>query len=377
VAGVHAGGGRMLRVLAELGREFSWTVLSLDGPPLGRQQAQAARAHLRELGVALETVPFAGRFRPHLGTPTPSSFAAVSSPEMRAALARCLAAGPDLVQVEYTPAMGWLPERTGIPVALTVHQLESLAAWRGARAERRPRRRLVLLLDAAKAVAAEAQTLRRADALLCLTRREAALARGLAPGRLSVLAPMGVDPAPADLPPPEVDLVFHGDYAHPPNRVAARDLVLEILPAVRQVLPGVSLRLLGPHATVALRDLARRVPGVELAGRVPDLAPALARGRVYVAPLTRGAGMRGKLLDALAVGLPVLTTRLGAAGLAHEGGALELAAGSRDLARAAARLLLDPTERVRRGEQARRLAARYSWSRTAAAYREAYARLIT
>ena len=375
-SGVHAGGARMLRLLDELDADFDLSVLALDGPPLTRDEARRARRELRARGVPLTTVPFDGRFRPHLGRPEPESFAALRSPAMCAQLERMLGHDPpDLLQLEYTPALSWLPPRLDRPLAVTVHQVETLAALRAARSARRWSARVRLLLDANKALAAEAAGLSRAGAVFALTPGEARWIRALAPASRVTLAPMGVDPAPRPAGPAEVDLVFHGDYAHPPNLEAARTLLGAILPAVRAELPGATLCLIGPHLPAELARSARRL-GVEVTGRVSDLPRALQRGRVYMAPLTLGAGMRGKILDALACGLPVITTRTGAEGLPGRGGGLCLHRGTAAMARRAVKLLLDPTERVRIGRAGVQTAAEFTWARTAGAVRETYAALL-
>jgi len=375
--GVHAGGARMLRLLDDLVPDFRFSVLSLDGPPLTRQEAKDARQALRERGLALTAVPFKGSFREHLGREQPSSFTALHSRPMRAALVRALAdERPALVQLEYTPSTAWLPLRVGVPLAVTAHQVETLAALRAARAAPRWLARARHLLDAHKALAAESAGLSRADAVFALTPGEQRWIRAMAPKPRLMLAPMGVDRPPAKERPAEIDLVFHGDFSHPPNQQAASVLCREILPAVRAELPGATLSLVGPHPPRELRRLGRRL-AIEVTGRVAGLHAALGRGRVYVAPLTRGAGMRGKILDALACGLPVVTTRIGAEGLPLRDGGLCIVESHADTARCAAQLLLDPEERARLGRQGRQTASRFSWARTAGVYREAYRTLLT
>ena len=109
------------------------------------------------------------------------------------------------------------------------------------------------------------------------------------------------------------DLLFVGNFRHPPNIDAAVQLVNEIMPRVRDHLPGTRLLLAGSHASPEILDLA--ADDVEVLGWVPDLRPVYDRVRVFVAPLRFGAGMRGKLCESMSHGLPVVTSTVGAEGM--------------------------------------------------------------
>ncbi len=109
-------------------------------------------------------------------------------------------------------------------------------------------------------------------------------------------------------------LLFVGSYRHPPNVDAARWLVAEILPRVRARLPDVVLHLVGGDAPDEVRALGQQ-PGVTFHDYVPDLLPLLESARVGLAPLRYGAGVKGKVNQALAHGLPVVATRCGVEGM--------------------------------------------------------------
>ena len=108
-------------------------------------------------------------------------------------------------------------------------------------------------------------------------------------------------------------LLFVGSFGHPPNTDAARFLVESVMPLVWSALPGAQLTIVGPDPPEEVLDLAS--PAVQVAGWVPDLDALLSRMRLMVAPLRYGAGMKGKVTQSLAAGLPVVTTRVGAEGL--------------------------------------------------------------
>lgn len=118
-------------------------------------------------------------------------------------------------------------------------------------------------------------------------------------------------PAPVDLPPaPDGDVMFLGNFGHPPNTDAVTFWVDEVGPAVAERLGSPRrLRVVGSATgSLAADDL------LDVAGWVPDLADEFARTRVFLAPLRYGAGTKGKLVEALAHGVPVVTTTIGAEG---------------------------------------------------------------
>lgn len=108
-------------------------------------------------------------------------------------------------------------------------------------------------------------------------------------------------------------LLFVGSYAHDPNRDAVAWLVEEILPRVRQELGEVPVSLVGSRVTPDVEALGGQ--GVSVVGWVPNLDAIYQRARLFVAPLRYGAGMKGKVGEACAYGLPVVTTPVGVEGM--------------------------------------------------------------
>ncbi len=109
-------------------------------------------------------------------------------------------------------------------------------------------------------------------------------------------------------------LLFVGGYRHPPNVDAALWLARDILPRIREQLPEAELHLVGGDAPEAVAALGA-LPGVRLHGYVPDLGPLLDGVRISVAPLRYGAGVKGKVNQSLAHGLPVVATRCAVEGM--------------------------------------------------------------
>lgn len=179
-------------------------------------------------------------------------------------------------------------------------------------------------------------------------------------------------------------LLFVGNYEYPPNVDAALRLATEIFPAVRQRIPNVRLWLVGnapPAELVALQSNKGLKPLVQtpirVTGRVPDVRPYLSRAGVFVSPLRLGAGIKNKVLEALAVGCPVVATPLSVDGIdvRHEQEAL--IADGVDMVEQIVRLLQDDSLSERLSINGRKLIeSRYSWDRVAESYEQLYRAVI-
>jgi GT2 family glycosyltransferase len=135
-------------------------------------------------------------------------------------------------------------------------------------------------------------------------------------------------------------VLFVAEFEHAPNLDAALMLVREVMPLVWRELPDVPVAIVGADAPPEIEALASA--RVEVRGWEPDLEPTLDSARVMVAPLRYGAGLNGKVTQALACGLPVVTTPAGAEGLeARDGKHMLIAETPEGLAERVARVLRD------------------------------------
>lgn len=114
-------------------------------------------------------------------------------------------------------------------------------------------------------------------------------------------------------------LLLTGTFSYPPNIAAARELVHEILPIVRLAIPDAEVDLVGREPAPEVLELAT-CAGVTVTGAVPDVAPYLERSTVMVVPLREGGGTRLKILEAMAAGLPVVSTLKGVEGIEARAG---------------------------------------------------------
>jgi glycosyltransferase involved in cell wall biosynthesis/GT2 family glycosyltransferase len=185
----------------------------------------------------------------------------------------------------------------------------------------------------------ESRLARECDMVWCASSADEEFMRRLTPGVVTTVVPT-IHPRRGRGMPfgGREHILFVGNFLHRPNVDAVHFYAREVLPRVRESLPGAELLLVGDNAPEEFAEYA----GVRVLGHVPDIEPVLARARVSAAPLRFGAGINGKIGEALAHGLPVVTTNVGAAGLGLRDGEEALIADSpEDLAAATVRLYTD------------------------------------
>ena len=160
----------------------------------------------------------------------------------------------------------------------------------------------------------ELDCIQRSDITVTVTDNEAQIVRSLVPSARTLVVPVVYEPDPKPRLPYDAtsDLLFIGGFLHDPNIDAVRYLAGEILPLIADEIDA-RLWVIGPHPPDEIRTLASA--SVVVAGHVPDVASHLRRARVFVSPVRFGAGMKGKNAHAMAHGLPLVTTTVGAEGM--------------------------------------------------------------
>jgi sugar transferase (PEP-CTERM/EpsH1 system associated) len=147
-------------------------------------------------------------------------------------------------------------------------------------------------------------------------------------------------------------IVFLGRMDYYPNIDGVYRFVRDVFPLVRDRSPNVTLRIVGSNPSRRIRDLAR-IPGVEVTGHVPDVRPFVEDASVSIAPLRIARGTQNKILESMAMGVPVVATKEAASGIdASPGRDLLVADGSEMFARHILDLLQDSALRRRLVESA-------------------------
>ncbi|MCC7369110.1 MAG: glycosyltransferase [Chloroflexi bacterium] len=143
---------------------------------------------------------------------------------------------------------------------------------------------------------------------------------------------------------------------YPPNAEGVAWFARDVYPLVRQELRDSTFYVVGSKPPEHIRELATAQPGIEVTGYVPDLNPYLDKSAVLVVPLHSGSGMRVKILEAFARGVPVVSTTIGVEGIeARHGEHLLVADTPEAFAQAVVRTVSQPDEARERAQAARRL----------------------
>ncbi len=375
----HGGAVRMyhvLRGLAARGHD-----VSLVGFVDDEAQLEAAR-HLREFcsEVRLLVRPGAsGRRR--LGVP--GSVLEFDHPELHRLLADLEARRElDVVQVEYTQMASYARPSSRTVWCLTEHDVSFVSLYRHAAARSGRMERVRGYLDYLKMFRYELRALRNFDVVFAVTPREARVLSAYLDGevRVSDAAPTGVDVQSLEgivrrSGPPS--LLFVGYFLHSPNVDAVLYLANEILPRIWAVAPQVSLAIAGAEPPPEVRRLADD-PRVTVAGFVPELSSHYARATAFVSPVRVAAGVRVKVLEAFAAGVPVVSSSQGAEGIeVADGRELLLADSPGAFAEKVLSLISSPELQESVAGRARQFVReRYSWPSIVASLEEEYRRAL-
>lgn len=273
----------------------------------------------------------------------------------------------DVVQAEGIEMVQYL-ERCPAATVFDCHNAEWMLQRRTFQADVRRGRPLgaaYSLLQWLKLRRYERLACRRSDAVAAVSAEDCQALLAL-DRRLSIdLIPNGVDTAlfvPASEPPRADTFLFTGTLDFRPNVDAVRWLAADIWPLIRRQLPNAELMLAGRAPLPAIRRLHGQ-DGIRVAASPADIRPYFAAAAVYLAPLRAGGGSRYKLLQAMSMGMGIVSTTVGAEGLdVRDGIHLRLAEDPPSLAAAAVELAREAAARHNLGEAARALVLRkYDW----------------
>src|SRR5213594_2238906 len=270
------------------------------------------------------------------------------------------------VQVEKPAMLPYLPKDLPMPIILDTWAYGLAGPLRALRHEAGILTRARNLLQFIRFSIFDAFCWPETSCILVVSEEDRIRCQQERPGRKVLVIPNGIDCA-AVKPkawgresPPVV--LFTGDMGFAPNVDAAILLASRLFPEIRRNHPDAELRLVGRNPESRVRRLSGT--GITVTGEVTDMTPHLHQATIYVAPHFTGAGTRTKLLEAMAAGLPIVTTSIGIEGIdaAHERDVL-IGDDPPSLVLAVERLLGDASERVRLGTAARQLVEeRYDWS---------------
>ncbi|HEX4600962.1 MAG TPA: glycosyltransferase family 4 protein [Gemmatimonadales bacterium] len=272
---------------------------------------------------------------------------------------------PDLVHLDSLDLARWLPALPPVPTACTHHDIDFELLRQRAERTRSTVLRRYLRFQADRVERLVREVCPRLALNVMMSELDARRLRALAPHATTVVVPNGTDTEYFQPGRESVAgrVVFVGPTYNHPNWDAVEFLLQDIWPKVHTADRSTSLRLIGRSAP---SDQARynAEPGVTTLGYVTDVRPPLSEARCCVVPIRIGGGTRLKILDAWAMGQAVVSTAIGAEGLAARDGDNILVRDTPEaFAAAVLQVLSDARLRARLGEHARRTAVEhYSWS---------------
>jgi sugar transferase (PEP-CTERM/EpsH1 system associated) len=309
-----------------------------------------------------------------------------AAPEMRAAVEQILSARDHAtVHVDHLQMVQFVPKAASAAVVLDHHNIEHRIPHRLAETPGlNPLVRWYASREWPKLRDYEIAACRRADLVLTVSEEDRAGLVDLAPDLASKTraVPIGVDTDYFGVVRREAGsrtLLSNGTMYWPPNVDSMVYFCGEILPKIKERVPEVRLNIVGAKPTPAVRALADADAAVRVTGLVPDVRDWAVDCGAFVVPLRSGSGMRVKILNAMAMGLPVVSTTVGAEGIdVTDGENIVLADGADAFADATVRVLSDAALADRLGEGGRRLMAdRYSWDRVGEQLLSIYGGLVT
>jgi glycosyltransferase involved in cell wall biosynthesis len=325
---------------------------------------------------------FYARLAGNLFSPLPYSVASHFSEKMRDAVRQVAASRPvDLFQVEWSGYLYALDAAHTMPVVLQAHNVDALIWQRFHENEKNPLKRWYVARQWRKFERFEGRAFQEVSRVVAVSPDDAALARERFGVESIDVVDNGVDVAHYERIQPAADsrsILYLGSLDWRPNLDALRLLLDSLYPAVRALEPASRLLIVGRHPPDWLRQRVAREDGVELHADVPDVRPFLERSLVMAVPLRIGGGSRLKILESLAAGLPVVSTKVGAEGLALRPGLdYTLADTPEEQVQALLRCLRHPREALAQAEQGRQtVRGRYDWKALAARLERVWGKAI-
>jgi len=253
------------------------------------------------------------------------------------------------------------------------HNVEAVIWKRRTEHASDPVRHRYLKLQAERMFRYECEVCRKVRKVIAVSETDAALMREWYGIKPTEAVPTGVDAEYFKVRgavSPVADLVFVGALDWAPNIDGVDWFQREVLPLILRSRPDCTVAIVGRNPPRAIRELSARYPGIQVTGTVPDVRPWLWGSKVSIVPLRVGGGTRLKIFEAMAAGVPVVSTTIGAEGLgARDGDTIRIADAPEDFAAACIALLDDPAERERlRNRALQMVTEQCSWEVVASAF---------
>lgn len=355
----------MIRHLTSQGHNV--TVCSLCRSLDEVNEGAGIAAHCRHYEMVLvNKVVQAARMVARLPFSTPSSMGYFYSFDLKRRIDRLLATEKyDLIFVHCSSVAQYVEDIKGIPKILDFGDMDSQKWLEYAHHKPFPYS-LGYQIEGTKLQVAESQLASKFDICTATTRDEWETLRSYGTAKDTDWFPNGVDsdffkPSNEGYDPDTISFIGRMDYY--PNQECMFDFCRNTLPLIRAQRPDVKLIIVGADPSPAVVKLGE-LPGVSVTGSVPDVRPYVLRSAVMVAPLNIARGTQNKVLEAMAMGVPVVVSRVAAGGVdAVDGVHFMVGNGPEEYAQACLTLMNDPAERARFAQAGReRMLTNHDWS---------------
>ncbi len=356
----------MIRHLGQAGHQV--TVCSLARSPEEAEEGRDITPHCAAFEMGLVSDPLQwGRMVARLPLSTPSSMGYFYSPKLAAKVRTLLAQQRwDLIFVHCSSVAQYVEHVTDVPKILDFGDMDSQKWLEYARIKPFPLS-LGYHFEGLKMLAAEKRLARKFDFCTATTKAEWQTLDGYGTGAATDWFPNGVDAgffSPDGSAYDTNTISFIGRMDYYPNIECMQRFCRQVWPLLQSARPALKLLIVGADPVPEVLALGK-LPGVSVTGSVPDVRPYVRGSAVNVAPLAIARGTQNKILEAMAMGVPVVTTGLAAGGVdAEPGHHLLVADSASDTAAAVLRVVGDATERARLSTAGRdRMLSHHDWSR--------------
>ena len=357
----------MIRHLQAAGHQVTVCSLVRSAPEAEVGRGIAPYCTAFEMALVSEPTQWA-RMILRLPLATPSSMGYFYSAELARKVQHLLATQRwDLVFVHCSSVAQYVEHVTDIPKILDFGDMDSQKWLEYANYKSFPLS-LGYTLEGTKMLRAEKRLARRFDLCTATTRAEWRTLEDYATGAATDWFPNGVDAdffSPTDglYEPDTISFIGRMDYY--PNQECMARFCKEVWPLLRARRPAMKLLIVGADPSPPMRALGE-LPGVTVTGSVPDVRPHIRASALMVAPLAIARGTQNKILEAMAMGVPVVTSRAAAGGVDADAESHFLVADSAaDIALAVLRIVENPAERARLALAGRaRMLSHHAWPRS-------------
>lgn len=360
---------RPFNMISHLSQKHSVTVASLVRSEQEGQEGEGLREHCSKYLMARIGKPVAiGQMIARLPTTVPSSMGYFYSRSLKKKIDLELESTQfDLIFVHCSSVAQYVENVTGIPKILDFGDMDS-QKWLEYAKVKASILSPGYYLEGRKLEKNEKRLAKKFDYCSCTTRAEMDTLRAYNVGARTDWFPNGVDHeffSPSGEPYEKDSLCFIGRMDYYPNQECMLEFCQHVLPLIRQKRPAIKLTIIGADPSKPIIQLSK-IDGVTVTGSVPDVRPYVLRAAVNVAPLNIARGTQNKILESLAMGVPVVSSVIAAGGIDAVPGEHFLTASThREYADQIIRLLDNPGERERFSQAGRaRMLSHHDWGKS-------------